>query len=106
MTHKVTQKVTHPQSISKMLHIFGRLTGHTATSQLATIKSQVTGVYMIRKNTKKNETDMEVDSECATFYISYAHSQYFRFLLIKFLNSDHDLLDLTKLGNSFQIKDQ
>ena len=89
-----------------MLHIFGRLTGHTATSQLATIKSQVTGVYMIRKNTKKNETDMEVDSECATFYISYAHSQYFRFLLIKFLNSDHDLLDLTKLGNSFQIKDQ
>ena len=49
---------------------------------------------------------MEVDSECATFYISYAHSQYFRFLLIKFLNSDHDLLDLTKLGNSFQIKDQ
>ena len=43
-----------------MLHIFGRLTGHTATSQLATIKSQVTGVYMIRKNTKKNETEMEV----------------------------------------------
>ena len=50
------QKVTHPQSIYKMLQILGILLYHIATNQLATIKSQVTGVYMIRKNTKKNET--------------------------------------------------
>ena len=56
MTHKVKQKVTHPQSISKKRHILGILTDHIATSQLVTMKSEVTGVYMIRKNTKKNET--------------------------------------------------
>ena len=39
-----------------MLQILGILLYHIATNQLATIKSQVTGVYMIRKNTKKNET--------------------------------------------------
>ena len=52
----MTQKVTHPQSIYKMLQILGILLYHIATNQLATIKSQVTGVYMIRKNTEKNET--------------------------------------------------
>ena len=41
---KVAQKATHSESISKMLHILGILTDHVATSQLATIKSQVTGV--------------------------------------------------------------
>ena len=32
VTHKVTQKMAHPQSISKMLHILGILTDHIATS--------------------------------------------------------------------------
>ena len=52
VTHKVTQKVTHPESILKMLHILGILTDHIGTSQLATIKSHVIGVYMIWENTK------------------------------------------------------
>ena len=51
----MTNKVIHPESISKLLHILGTLTDHIATSQLDTIKNQVTGDYMIRKNTKKNE---------------------------------------------------
>ena len=75
----MTQKVTHPQSIYKMLQILGILLYHIATNQLATIKSQVTGVYMIRKNTKKNETYLEISSKCATFYIPHTHSQEFRF---------------------------
>ena len=50
MIHKVTYLV----SITEMLHALGILTDHIATSQLATIKSQVTGVYMNHKNTKKN----------------------------------------------------
>ena len=37
-------KVTLPESISKMLHIVGTFTDNIATSQLATIKSQRTGV--------------------------------------------------------------
>ena len=64
----------HPESISKMLHILGIVTDHMATSQLDTIKSQVTGDYMISKNTKKNKNYMEIGSKCATFYKSYTHS--------------------------------
>ena len=41
---KVIQKLTHPESISKMLHILGILTDYIETSQLVTIKSQVIGV--------------------------------------------------------------
>ena len=101
----MTHKVIHPESISKMLHIVGILTNHIATSQLDTIKSQVPGDYLILKNTKKNKNYVEIGSKCATFYVSCTYSQYFRFCLIKFLNSDIDLLDLIKLGNPFQIKD-
>ena len=50
----VTHKVIHPESISKLLHILGILTDHVATSQLDDTKSQVTGDYVILKNTKKN----------------------------------------------------
>ena len=91
----MTNKVIHHESISKMLHILGILTDHRATIQLDTIKSQVTGDYLILKNTKKNKNYEEISSKCANFYISYTHSQY----------SDIDLLDLTKLVNLFQIKD-
>ena len=77
-----------------MLHIIGILTNHIATSQLNNVKSQVPGDYMILKNTKKNKNYMEIGSKCATFYISYTRSQYFRFFLITFLNSDIELLDL------------
>ena len=74
VTYKVTQKVTHPDSISEMLHTVSILTDHIATSQLAIIKSQATGVYMIqKKSTKKNETCMEIGSKCATFYILCTH---------------------------------
>ena len=62
-----------------MLHILGILADHIATSQLDTIKSQVTGDYMISENVKKNKDYVEIGSKCATFYISYTHSQYFRF---------------------------
>ena len=72
----MTEKVTHPESISEMLHALSILTEHIATSQLATIKSQVTGVYMNKKNTK-NESYVKIDSKCATLYVSYTHSQYF-----------------------------
>ena len=83
---EVTHKVIHPESISNMLHIFDILTDHIATSQLDTIKSQVTGDCMILKNTKKNNNYVEIDSKSATFYKSYAHSQYFRFFnnILKF----------------------
>ena len=92
----MTHEVIHPESISKMLHIAGILTDHIATSQLDTIMSQVPGDYLILKNTKKNKNYVEIGSKCATFYISCTRSQYFRFFLITFLNSDIDLLDLTK----------
>ena len=75
----MTHKVIHPESVSMMLHILGILADHIATSQLDTIKSQVTGDYMISKNIKKNKDYVEIGSKFATFYISYTHSQYFRF---------------------------
>ena len=75
----MTQKVTHPESISEMLHTLSILTEHIATSQMATVKSQKTGVYMNKKNIKKNESYVKIDSKCATLYVSYTHSQYFRF---------------------------
>ena len=66
---EVTHKVIHPKSVSMMLHILGILADHIATSQLDTIKSQVTGDYMILKNIKKNKDYVENGSKCATFYI-------------------------------------
>ena len=75
----MTHKVIHPESVSMMLHIFGILTDHIATSQLDTIKRQVTGDYIISKNIKKNKDFVEIGSKPATLYISYTHSQYFRF---------------------------
>ena len=62
-----------------MLHILDILTDHVETSQLDPIKSQVTGDYMILKNTKKNKNYVEISSKCPTFYISYTHSQHFQF---------------------------
>ena len=61
-----------------MLHILSILTDHIKTSQLDTIKSQVTGDYMIQKNTKKNKNYIEIGSKFATLYI-YTHSHYFQF---------------------------
>ena len=55
VTHKVTQKVAHPESISKMLHILGILTDHIATSQLDTIKGKVTSICDSKEH-NKNET--------------------------------------------------
>ena len=75
----MTHKVIHPESISKMFHISCILTDQIATSKLDTIKSQVTGDYIILKNTKKNKNYVEIGSKCATFYVSYTHSQYFQF---------------------------
>ena len=69
----------HPESIYKMLHVLDILTDHIAASQLDTIKSQVTGDYMIRKNTKKNKNYVKIDSKYATFHISYNHSRYLQF---------------------------
>ena len=62
-----------------MLHILGIFTDHIAASQFDTIKSQVTGDYMILKNTKENKNYVEIGSKCGTFYVSYTHSQYFQF---------------------------
>ena len=40
---EVTQKVTNPQSISKMLYVLGIIADHIVISQMVTIKSQVNG---------------------------------------------------------------
>ena len=65
----MTHKVIHPESISKMIHIVHILTDLIATSPLNTIKSQVTGNYLMLKNTKKKKNSVEICSKCATFYI-------------------------------------
>ena len=88
----MAHRVIHPESTFKMFIIFGIFRYHIATSKLDTIKSKVTGDYMILKNTNKNKNYVEIFSK-------------FSICLIKFLNSDIDLLDLNKLGNLFQIKD-
>ena len=75
----MTHTVIHPESVFMMLHILGILADHIATSQLDAIKSQVTGDPMISKNIKKDKDYVEIGSKCATFYVSYTHSQYFRF---------------------------
>ena len=63
----MTDKVIHPESISKRLHIVGIFTDHIATSQLDTIKSEVPGDGVILKNTKKNKNFVEISSKCITF---------------------------------------
>ena len=65
----------------KVFHILGILTDHIATSQLATIRSQVACVYMIQKNTKKNETYLEIGSKCATLHNIHPQSIFPIFLI-------------------------
>ena len=80
LIHKeVTPKMKYSESISKMLHIASILTDHIATSQLDSINCQVTGDYIIQKNTKKIKSYMEIGSKSAIFFVSYTHSQYFPF---------------------------
>ena len=55
----------HPGSVSMMLHILDILADHIVTSQLDTIKSQVTGDCTILKNIKKNKDYVEIGSKCA-----------------------------------------
>lgn len=51
MTHKVTQKMKHLESISEMLYTLRILTDHIATIQLATVSDQMAGVYVNQKKT-------------------------------------------------------
>ena len=74
-----TQSDTPWVNIQDAIQIFGVLTDHIATSKLDTRKNQATGDCMILNNTKKDKNFLEIGSKCATFYISYTHSQYFRF---------------------------
>ena len=87
-----------------MLDIFSFFTDHLATSQLATIKSQLTDVFMIQKNTKK-EPDLRGNwlKVCYLLHIIHPKSILLIFLII-FLNLDNHLPSLTKLDNLFQIK--
>ena len=81
--------MTHSEPISKVLHILGIITNHIATSQFATIKSQVTDVCMIQKNTKKNETWMEIGSKCAaTIFGQFGSMKIFpkKFGSVKYIN--------------------
>ena len=77
-------KVIHSKSISKILHILDFLTDHVATRQLDTVKKEVT-----------------VDVLPSIYHTL---KSIFPIFLIIFLNSDIDMLNLTKLGNLFQIK--
>ena len=71
--------MTHSESISKVLHILGILTDHIATSQFATIKSQVTGVSIIQKNTKKNELEWKLaQSVLQPFLVIFVQWGFFR----------------------------
>ena len=53
----------HPESTFKMFIILGIFRYHIATSKLDTIKSKVTGDYMILKNTNKNKNYVEIFSK-------------------------------------------
>ena len=84
---EVTHKVMHSPWVDiQDAPLLGILTDDIESSQLDTIKSQVTGNYMILKNTKKKKKDYP-EIGCVhithiihmTFYISYSYSQYFRF---------------------------
>ena len=77
-----------------MLQIAGILTYHTATSQLDSIKSQVPGDYLILKNTIMWKLAQSVLP--STYHAPAVNISDFL---------DIDLLDLTKLGNPFQIND-
>ena len=91
----------HPESIYKMLYIAGILIDHIATSQFDAIKSQMSVDYLLLKNTKKNKSYVEIGY---LLHVMRPQSIFPIFLII-FLNSDIDLLDITKLGKLFQIKD-
>ena len=84
MKREVIHKVIHPESIPKMLHIFGILTDHIATSQLNTINSQVTGDYMILMNAKKNDNDVKIGSNCATYHTPTVNISNFLDNILKF----------------------
>ena len=82
------------------------ITDHIATSQLSTIKSQVADFYDDPKEHKEKQ-DLRGNwlKVCYLLHIIQPQSIFPIFLII-FLNSDIGQLDLTKLVNLFQIKNQ
>ena len=70
-----------------MLQILGILTDHTETSQLDAIKSQVTGDYMILKNTKKNKNYVKLAQSVllpSTYHAPTVNISYFLDNILKF----------------------
>ena len=54
----------------------------------------------------KEQKELQANWLKVCYILHIIHPQsIFRIFMIKFLNSDTDLLDLTKLGNLFKIKD-
>ena len=105
MTHKKTPNVTHPQSIFMMLHILSILTDHIMNQSIHYNKESSDWCLHHPKE-HKEEWDLRENWLKVCYLLHIIHPQsIFSIFLITFLNSDIDLLDLTKLGNLFQIKD-
>ena len=86
-----------------MLNTLGILTDHVATSQ-SSYRKEPSDWCLYESKEHKEEQDSNWLKTCYLLHIIHPQSILWIFL-ITFFNSDTDLLDLTKLGNLFQIKD-
>ena len=93
--------MTHPQSISKILHIL-----RSRSNQPIGYKKESSDWCLHDPKEHKEERDFRGNWLKACYLLHIIHPQsIFPILLIIFINSDIDLLDLTKLGNLLKIKD-
>ena len=96
--------MTHPQSTLTLTR--GIITGHIATSQLAIDNKESSDWGLYDPKEHKEEGDLRGNWLNVCYLLHIIHPQsIFPIFSIVFLNSDTDLVDLTKLGNLFQIKD-
>ena len=101
----MTHKLIHPESISKIhtIHILGILKNSKQPSWHYNNSSDW-WLHDPKEHKEEHELRRNWPKLCYLLHIIHLQS-IFQIFLITFLNSDIDLLDLTKLGTLFQIKD-
>ena len=107
MADKVTQKVTHSESISTFSDVpHSRHSYRSYSNQSIGYNKQPSGWCLNGPKEHKEKLDLCENWLKVCYLLDIIHSQsILPIFLIIFLNSDIDLLDLIKLSNLFQIRD-
>ena len=102
----MTHKVIHPPSVNTQDAPYSRHSNRSYRNQSIGYYKESSDSWLNDPKEHKEEQELRGNWLKVCYLLHIIHPQpIFPIFLITFLNSDIDLLDLTKLGNLFQIKD-